>query len=365
MRFSTARASTPAIGQLELRGTSSRLVALLRERQKLLTNVTRKKSKLEQLSAKIDDQQVQMAQLLGKVQPLLVQGQAIDREIHELFASLLSKTSLKRKNRRLIQELYEMLQEGGTLSPATASGNDVFEFDDVLGRQSTDFETGEFPPHPGPNAEIPSAKRPAGSTATAMRDLFRRLANAIHPDKVQDMDSQERRTEAMKEVTRAYQEGDLARLIELEKAWHVGETTDLGSDTDETEQRCANLERTNRELKRQSKELDARLREIKRSAPVEIAAFLGLGDKNARPDDIVALIQHELESLQQLRDFVRSFHDGKITLDAFIAGPEASHAKELDLDEMPEDFDDFLIDLLMQSSFSEPTSRTPRRRRRR
>jgi len=55
-----------------------------------------------------------------------------------------------------------------------------------------------------------------------MRDLFRRLATAIHPDKAQDADSQEERTEAMKEVTRAYRDGDLASLIELEKVWLAG-----------------------------------------------------------------------------------------------------------------------------------------------
>jgi hypothetical protein len=367
MRPATVRMSPPATGQLELRETSSRLLALLRERQKLLANVTRKKGKLEKLLATLDAQHAQMAQMASTAQPLIAQGQAIDREVHGLFAAILARPSLKRKDRRLIQDLYEMLQLDGILSPTPSPDDDIFDFDDVSGQKSSEFPAGGFPPSPDPTGESPSARRSAGSTATAMRNLFRRLATAIHPDKAQDVDSREKRTEAMKEVTRAYQDGDLARLIELEKVWLAGASQGPGSDEDETDRRCSSLEQTNRELKRQLKELDTKMRELKRSAPAEFATALGLGGRHgdAQLSGMLSTLEREVEAMRETRAFVQSFVDGKITCAQFVAGP--ANGQPNDPDDEPDlgDLEDFLADILMPSGFGAPGPRTPRRRRRR
>ena len=365
MRPATARVSPADSGQLELRETSSRLVALLRERQKLLANVTRKKGKLERLLATLDAQHAQMAQMASAAQPLLAQAQEIDREVHGLFAAILARPSLKRKDRRLIQDVYDMLQLEGILTPAPSADDDIFECDNVSGQEPSDFPAGEFPPSPDPQGESPSARRAAGSTATAMRDLFRRLATAIHPDKAQDADSQQERTEAMKEVTRAYRDGDMARLIELEKVWLAGACPDPGNEEDETERRCSSLEQTNRELKRQIKELDAKMREIKRSAPAEFATALGLGGRHgdAPPSGLLSTLESEVEALREARDFVRSFVDGKITFAQFVAGPANGQPKDADYEPDMADLEEFLADILMPSGFGAPGPRARRRRR--
>jgi hypothetical protein len=367
MRPATARVPSPApTRQLELRETSSRLVALLRERQRLLTNVARKKSKLEKVLASLDAQHAQMAHLSSTVEPLLEQARQLDREVHALFATILARPTLKRKDRRLIQELYEILELEGILTPAPSPDDDIFgasEFDDRADHRASEHPTGEFPPWVDPTDEIPSARRSTGSTATAMRDLFRRLASAIHPDKVQDEHSREKRTEAMKELTRAYQDGDLARLIELEKEWLTGTTPDVGNDEDETARRCTSLEQTNRELKRQLKELDAKMREARRSGPAEVAAALGLGGKHgdARLGEIISNLEGEVETLRETRAFVQSFVDGKITCAQFIAGPAT---RVPDDDAEMADLDDFLADIFGPSDFPPPVRRQGRRRRR-
>ena len=367
MRSATARVSPPATGQLELRETSSRLVALLRERQKLLAKAARKKGKLETLIATLEAQHAQMAQLAHAAQPLIAEGLAIDREIHGLFATILAQPNLKRKDRRLIQELYEMMQHQGILTPRPSPDDDLFEFDNVPGQGAADFPTGGFPPSPDPTAESLSAKRSAGPTATAIRDLFRRLATAIHPDKVQDADFREARTEAMKEVTRAYQDGDLARLLELEKVWLAGASPDPGNDEDETERRCSNLEQTNRELKRQLKELDAKMRELKRSAPAKFAIALGLGGRHgdAQMSGLHSTLEHDVGALREIRTFVQSFIDGKITCAEFVAGPRNGQPTDFDDEIEMGDLEDFLADILLPSGFGASGPVTPRRRRRR
>jgi predicted RNase H-like nuclease (RuvC/YqgF family) len=166
----------------------------------------------------------------------------------------------------------------------------------------------------------------------------------------------------MKEVTRAYQDGDLARLLELENAWLAEEKTPAAAH-DETERRCANLERTNRELKKQLRELESELRELKNSLPVLAADELGLRGKGSatRVEAMIAETKVSIDGLHKLRDFVRSFVDGKITLDQFMVGPGGgtSNAEEDGGDMDLADLDTFLADI-----FSE-VDRTPRRRGRR
>jgi hypothetical protein len=200
-----------------------------------------------------------------------------------------------------------------------------------------------------------------------MRDLFRRLATAIHPDKTQDADSREQRTEAMKEVTRAYQDGDLARLLELEKVWLAGESPESGDHEDETERRCSSIEQTNRELKRQLKELDTKMRELRRSAPAGFATALGLGGKHgdAQLSGLLSTLENEVQALRETRAFVQSFVDGKITCAQFVAGPANGQFRDPDFEPDLGDLEDFLADILLPSGFGAPGPRAPRRRRRR
>ncbi|HXK17794.1 MAG TPA: J domain-containing protein, partial [Polyangiaceae bacterium] len=79
----------------------------------------------------------------------------------------------------------------------------------------------------------------------SLRDIFRNLARAVHPDRAGHDGERARRTEVMKEVTRAYEEGDLARLIEIESTWHGQQAPTEAGDS---EARCRELERINREL---------------------------------------------------------------------------------------------------------------------
>ena len=82
-----------------------------------------------------------------------------------------------------------------------------------------------------------SARRPDdGAIGQSVRGVFRKLAEALHPDKVQAEEEKRWRTEVMKEITRAYQDGDLARLLELERTWMVsGQMAFASEEVDEIE----------------------------------------------------------------------------------------------------------------------------------
>lgn len=340
--------------QLELREPASRVIALMREQEKLILKIARKKQSLEKEAASVKELQVHLTRAQDGMGPLMEQGHKVDQEIHQLFATLMAKGRLKAKERRLVREVYDELQSDGTLTRAPDAMDE-----DVLDWLQDDPEPGPRDEHHAPHGSPDSAaaaKRPAGKAASSLRDIFRRLAVAIHPDRSQTDEDRHHRTEAMKEVTRAYRDGDLARLLELENAWLTEEKAPVDA-ADETDRRCANLERTNRELKTQLRELEDELRELKNSLPALAADELGLRGKNgaARVEAMIAEAEVGINGLRQLRDFVSSFVDGEITLDEFMVGP-AGGSEEEDGDVDMADLDAFLDDIFAE------VDRAPKRR---
>lgn len=184
-----------------------------------------------------------------------------------------------------------------------------------------------------------TARRPVNQAgAQSLRGLFYRLADALHPDKVQDEGDKAQRTEVMKELTQAYQAGDLARLIELERAWLLGvrgeAQREAATDTATPELRCAELENRNRALRQQLEEEKAALRALRRSPQGEFLAELRrmAPGKTGAVDPLDAwldALRQQRDGLAELLSFVRSYCDGQIDIDTFQRGPRP-HAMHLD-----------------------------------
>lgn len=316
---------------LSVRGPGGRHASLLAEHRKLLDRVARQRERLRRLHEELRTQGARMAAVL---EPLRERLQALDAEVHGLFAELLAPDRLPRAARRQVAMLFEFLQREGVLSPGA--------------RREPD---GDAPRTPPPADPVPP--RPEGS-GSRLRELFLDLANALHPDKAQGSSDLSARTEAMKEVNRAYRDGDLARLLELERSWTLAQAAP--ATPDEAERRCQALERTNRELRAQVKQLAREEVELRRS---ELARLLQAGKRLPVPDPLATLEaegREHIEKLTQLRDLVRRFSDGDISLDALLAGPEPSDEDEAEADVLVE---------LAQIAIELERRRHPVRRRRR
>nr|MDJ0719696.1 J domain-containing protein [Prochloraceae cyanobacterium] len=152
----------------------------------------------------------------------MLEMEGLDSEIHSLFDEILTQRKLGKKTRKEVTSIYEMLQFMGQISPVESQEEDEdedSELDELFGLEEensqesngTDGGTQEkdkkcsLSPEDGPQ----SSKQ--------LRQTFLRLAEIYHPDKVSDPETQKRHTEIMKEVNRAYKEGDAARLLELER----------------------------------------------------------------------------------------------------------------------------------------------------
>jgi len=337
---------------LRLHAAGERLGALLKERERLLADVRKKRTALQAATERASSAAQEVA---TQMKPILVQYERLRAELAALFDELLAPGRLKAGARKKVQSVQRSLMAQGLIPEREEADPAPDPFADGATFES-DFDA-EAPPFSGrrPSDERVASAPQHGQSAgrDSLRTLFKRLALAVHPDRAQHEDDRERRTEAMKEATRAYEDGDLARLLELEEAWQTGSPSP--STTNDEERRCVELEQTIRELTRQRRELMSELRDLRAQVREDML--------DVPVSEVVAGAEDELKELAGIRDFVKAFRDGKITLAQFVAGPELDEA-------LPED--DAIIEierivegmLQAQAATGRGSSRSKKRTRR-
>lgn len=342
-RIPVTRAAAPG---LQLHEAATRAEALLRERARLLREVHKKKLQLERVREQMSRD---AAAASARMAPLIRRHDALIAELTSLFAELLTTGRIPARARKQISKLRRLLELRGVL-PAQAEANEAEPF--------APHERHEAPPPHGPGK--PPGARPAarpsesaapevagakqvGQQRRSLRELFRSLVKAIHPDQARKDAERDRRTQVMKEVTRAYEEGDLARLLELETSW---QTEQAISEQADSVARCRALEQINRELLDQVRRLTREIRDLKREAAEE---SLGLA-----PDELVERASRELDELEEICRFIESFRDGRLSVAELERGPGPLRDVE-DLELLEQLFSDF---------FEEEAPRRPRGRRR-
>lgn len=309
--------SAPAApGALAPHAAHARAEELAKERARLLREVQKKQRQLElvrQSSRDLADRAV------ARMAPILERQRRLALDLEALFDELQADARLSARTQKQLGRLRRALELQGVLEPRfseqDAEGQDADE--------GSPFGPGgpssarDRPPGPGPRRgpasdgerEVAGASQ-AGQHRRSLRDLFRSLARAVHPDRARHEDERERRTEVMKQVTRAYEDGDLARLIELEGAWQSAEEAAPSGDP---ELRCRELEQSNRELLDQLREVTRQLRDAKRE--------LAESELSYPPEDIVELAHHELDDIEGVCELLRSFREGRISISDLTDGP--------------------------------------------
>ncbi len=321
----------------------ARLELLEKEHARLLRDVAKKRQSLELLRGLARDVLSEVTSAAGPLQEQLVSHISETRRMLEKLIA--ERGRLNGRQRRITQEIYDELVEDlswdlryATEPPDESedSQDDDFDHDAFADEAFGDAPFGEGERGPGeewgdvgPDAEVAPARQPEAGQTHSLRELFKRLVSKLHPDKVRDEDAKAERTAAMKEVTQAYQAGDLARLIELESdlAQVLSENA-----SGELAARAQRLERQSRELRKQLRELTAERKELRDSLPfrVDLRAPNRLKEQlDEQVTLLMAEVKQELEQFRVMRDFVQRFRDGKMAFDEFAAGP-GSHTGDLE-----------------------------------
>ena len=304
-----------------------RLETLEKEHQWLLKQIKKKRTEQQNF---LEQMRAVATEIHSRCTPCFQKMASLDEEIHSLFDEILTARKLGKQTRKNIEQVYRSLQVAGIISVKLSSiendfPEDFFEaeeeddFSDSNNQNTNSYQDSEQG-YQETQPDFSSANRATGSKK--IRQTFLRLAEIFHPDKVKDSDIQMHHTEIMKEINKAYQEGDLAKLLEIERLHQVEESFSINSEDDLTRQ-CNKLEQHNEFLKTQYENLKSELRLAKNTNEGQMVS----GYRKAVKEGIdpisqtVEQVESEIEVISSICNFVKDFRDKKITIKQFLGGP--------------------------------------------
>jgi quinol monooxygenase YgiN len=332
MARKTKTASSTTVTPLALSDLHLQLEGLEKEHQSLLKQIKKKRTELNNF---VEKMRSLATEVFHRVSPNMKTMAELDAEIHALFAEILNTRKMGKQTQKNIQSLYRSLQMGGVISykPIEEEDDDDDEELDEL------FEDNDSQENHQRRRQFWEAEQDSESPTVArtdesrkIRQTFLRLAEIFHPDKVKDNETQMTHTEIMKEINKAYQDGDLARLLEIERKYEVGETIDNNSE-DDLSRRCRNIEQHNQILKNQYEKLKQELRLAKNTPEGSMVADYKKAAKQGIDciELMLETIQSQTKIVAEIRDFVQDFKDKKITIKEFLAGPESLRSVQEDM----------------------------------
>ena len=334
MARKTKTASSATVTPLALSDLHLQLQGLEKEHESLLKQIKRKRTELNNF---VEKMRSLATEVFHRVSPNMKTMAELDAEIHALFAEILTTRKMGKQTQKNIQSLYRSLQMGGIISYKAIDDED--EEDDEDDELDELFEDDNYQENHQRRRQFWEAEQDAESPTVPktdesrkVRQTFLRLAEIFHPDKVKDNETQMTHTEIMKEINKAYQEGDLARLLEIERKYEVGETIDNNSE-DDLSRKCKNIEQQNQILKNQYEKLKQELRLAKNTPEGSMVADYKKAAKQGVDciELMVETMQSQTKIVAEIRDFVKDFKDKKITIKEFLAGPESLRSMQQDM----------------------------------
>jgi hypothetical protein len=318
--------SDPAVNENEpkselgLSDLRLRLNFLEKENEKLIKQIETNKKKLDNLNESIEELGLQ---LIERTAPFRQKVMELDNQIHDAFAEIFTARKFGKQSKKDIESIYHHLQAGGIISPRNLANEQNSEEDSPESEFGNDenehWHNQKKRSQPEQLPDIPKLDR---EEQKKIRQVFLRLADNFHPDKVTDAAEKEARTEVMKEINLAYQNGDLARLLIIEKQQELGVLIDR-DDVDDLTRQCSRVEAENEFLKSQLNDVKLELKLTKKSEGGELATafnqMVKLGDDPIA--EALSGVEEEVEIMEEMYKFVSDFRDRRITIKEFVKGP--------------------------------------------
>ncbi|MEH2418531.1 J domain-containing protein [Nostoc sp.] len=338
----STRTTPLALSELHLR-----LEVLQKEHKSLLKQIKKKRTELKNF---VEQMRSLATEIFHQASPSFQKMAELDQDIHALFAEIFTTRKFGKQTLKNIEAVYLNLQLAGIISPKPRSKQFNTEQEELFNSSATeeDFvgETAEDRhQHWQAQESVESASVARTEDSRKIRQTFLRLAEIFHPDKVKDSEAQRYHTEIMKEINKAYQEGDLARLLEIERIQQVGEVIDNNSEDDLT-RKCRTLEQQNQILLTQYENLKRELRLAKNTPEGAMVSDSRQAAKKGIDSmaQMVETIESQIKVVSQIRDFVKDFREQKITIKDFLDGPAT--LRSLDEEIMEDILEQMLSELM-------------------
>jgi len=168
------------------------------------------------------------------------------------------------------------------------------------------------------------AQAPREASGT-VREIYRRLASALHPDREADAAERERKTRMMQRANQAYERDDLLELLALQVEIEQIDAAELAAVPEER------LRRYNEVLREQLRALESQARERAGMFRME----LGLTAARVTPRDVDQALDARIVEARRVRDTLESY---------FEALGDARRRRSF-IDELPDPQDDESPDL--------------------
>ncbi len=323
-----------------------RLQTLEQEHQWLLKQISRKQTELKNF---LERMRSLATEIMQQGEPFYQQLIELDREIHSLFDEIFATRKFGKQSLRDIRGVYRNLQMAGIISPKINKHEELEDFLHNLKEEFFDEDiAAEFKKnysHQPFEESFPTEAEPSEKSTESkhIRQTFLRLASIFHPDKVSDTDTQMYHNEIMKEVNRAYNEGDIAKLLEIERQHSSGNSIAIdNSSLSNIEQLCQRKEADNQILKTQYENIKQELREIRHTPEGQaVKEFRAAVKQGLDPiGEMLQEIKAQVEEIAEIRDFVRDFKDKKLTIKRFLQGPSVMEP------DFPEDLEDIIEQIM-------------------
>jgi len=350
-RKATSRVRAPAQGHsagLSVTSSSQRLLSLQRQHATLLRKIANKQKELERLKRLVEQAEQQLHE---RVEPIAARCRHKNEEIWSMFQALLTELPTKR-GRRAVREVLQALVSQGIVFPVEAEIEPEFDGHGDPARGNDAGAGARVRPGDGGYSAAPRGAEPGRDMLKA---VFKRLTLAFHPDRTKDATEKLARTALMQSVTQAYQIGDLASLLRLER-----KSAARGAPApapDEAAQ-CLALERVVDELRAQLSELKNEARQLERAEALQFFSADVAGAPGKSLDGFVRTVEAELDELTRICDFVAAFRKKKLTLDEFLCGPVFQFGGA------EFDFDDLVRGTVVEASEARGRARRDARRKR-
>ncbi|WP_115047169.1 J domain-containing protein [Xanthomonas arboricola] len=139
-----------------------------------------------------------------------------------------------------------------------------------------------------------------------LRELYRKLAGNLHPDRARDADDHAARTILMQRLNAAYKAGDLLGLLELQAEIGLMDARSVDAMS------AARLQEYNRELDRQCRQLQQQLQQQADEFCAEYGLELPARPRPERLGRLMAQLKRELEDeLMETRRELRELEDAQ------------------------------------------------------
>ncbi|MEH2407943.1 J domain-containing protein [Nostoc sp.] len=334
----STRVTPLALSELHLR-----LEFLEKEHKSLLKKIKRKRTELKNF---VEQMRTLATEIFHQASPSFQKMAELDDNIHTLFDEIFTTRKFGKQTIKNIEAVYLNLQITGIISRKQFNTELEELFKSYATEEGFSEETAEDRHQhwqTQESVESPSVTRTEESRK--IRQTFLKLAEIFHPDKVKDSETQRYYTEIMKEINKAYQEGDLARLLEIERIQEVGEIIDNNNEDDLT-RKCRTLEQQNQILINQYENFKRELRLAKNTPEGAMVSDSRQAAKKGIDSMaiMVETIESQLDVVYQIRDFVKDFKEQKITIKEFLAGPVSLHS--LDEEIMEDILEQMLSELI-------------------